>query len=471
MSLYIFCLVLLSGIFSLVFGVWWDINAPFKIHLAALIFVMVTILSVLLMIAMRPVFSFRYNAHSKRSDFDTADWGSNISSKLSTPAAVLDGYNIAYANKSFLTEIGMAAMSNQVIGMPLTNLIHPRDHHNLVKFMAETAQDSQYNETIKLRILRSDGTTLPAYMSLSPLHEEQRSGLNLLQFSPTASFKNEISEEERKDYHLLFESIEQVVFQINVNQKIMLLSPSWEHFLDYAVKECIDKPLCSFIHPEDQPLVEARLNSLTQGKRTNCQIEARLIAKNGDSYWVEIRAKATSSIRNESSSVIGTLTDISRMKTTEASLRANRHSLSTLLSNIPGMIYRCKNDRNWSFEFASDGCLEVTGYEPYEMVGAPNFSFMQIIHPDDRSRAWDLVQQQVAKQEKFQLVYRIITRSGKVKWVWEQGRGVYSSSGELLALEGFITDIAKEENDNEDLLVQFQKGFELPAQSHQNISS
>lgn len=46
-------------------------------------------------------------------------------------------------------------------------------------------------------------------------------------------------------------------------------------------------------------------------------------------------------------SAVGTLTDISRMKRTEASLRANRRSLSMLLSNVPGMVYRCRHDRNW----------------------------------------------------------------------------------------------------------------------------
>ena len=55
------------------------------------------------------------------------------------------------------------------------------------------------------------------------------------------------------------------------------------------------------------------------------------------------------------------------------------------------------------------------------------------------------------------LVYRLITRSGRVKWVWEQGKGVFSSSGELLALEGFITDIANEGDQN--TMMAFQKLF------------
>lgn len=445
MSLYIFSMVVLSLVFMLVFSTWWDGSAPFKIHVAALVAAMASVFSAMLMIAIYPILTTRMSNGQKKKQLDNITWGRDVSANLSTPSAVLDGYNLVFANRAFLDELGMSGMSDQIIGMPLTNIVHPGDHHNLAKFIAGTTHDHQQNETITLRILCSDGTTLPVQMALSPLREDGSSNLSLLQFSSGSGLPIAASAlGEQSDYHLLIDRIEQIVFHVNANRDFIFLNPSWEHLLDHSVKESLNKPLISFIHPEDRPMVESRISSLTQGKRTSCHLQTRLIAKNGNSFWVELRAKATSLHKGERSSVIGTMTDINRMKSTEASLRANRRSLSTLLSNIPGMVYRCKNDRNWSFEFASDGCLEVTGYEPYEMVNALNFSFIQIIHPDDRQAAWECVQNSVSTQKRFQLVYRIITRSGQTKWVWEQGKGVYSSSGELLALEGFITDFANE---------------------------
>jgi PAS domain S-box-containing protein len=37
--------------------------------------------------------------------------------------------------------------------------------------------------------------------------------------------------------------------------------------------------------------------------------------------------------------------------------------------------------------------------------------------------------------------YTIRTADGKIRWVWEKGRGVWDDSGRLLFLEGFITEI------------------------------
>ncbi|GBG13427.1 histidine kinase [Novimethylophilus kurashikiensis] len=450
MSLYVFSTFVLSLVFMLVMGSWWNGSAPFKVHLAALAVVCATMLCITLLIALYPVLASRSRFGRRISKEDKAAWGIDVSNKLSTPAAVLDGYNVVFANKAFLNELGMSGMSDQVIGMPLTNLVHPSDHQNIAKLFARgSADETDQSFTIKLRILSADGTSIPVFAAISPLSTTDNPEFNLLQLSPTTAVKHTFtSTPDLFDYHLLVEQIEQIVFQLNTAREIIFLNPSWERLLDHKLEGSLNKSLLAYIHPEDKPMVDARLNSLTLGRRNHCLLETRLIGRNGDSRWVELRARNISGNPGELSSVIGTLTDISRMKQTEASLRANRRSLSMLLSNVPGMVYRCKNDKNWTFEFVSDGSLDVTGYEPYEMVNNPNFAYTQIIHPDDRARTWDLCQRQVAKQERFQFIYRITTRSGQVKYVWEQGKGVFSSTGDLLALEGFITDLAS--HDNED---------------------
>lgn len=243
------------------------------------------------------------------------------------------------------------------------------------------------------------------------------------------------------DYRQIVEHMEQIVFKIDSNGNISLLSSAWEHLLDYSIADSVNQPFGTFVHPEDRPLVDAQISGLLRGNRDNCRMELRMIARNHTSLWLDMRVRG---VNDQERCAIGTLTDINHQKEIEARLRAVRRSLSTLLNSIPGMVYRCKSDRNWSFEFASDGCLEVTGYEPYHLVNDPNLYFQQIMFPDDREYAWNHVHKQVMLKRNFQLVYRIIDRSGHVKWIWEQGRGVYSVGGELLALEGFITVIAED---------------------------
>ncbi len=124
-------------------------------------------------------------------------------------------------------------------------------------------------------------------------------------------------------------------------------------------------------------------------------------------------------------------------------LGESHRALSTLMGNLPGMVYRYRNDRNWTMEFISEGCTELTGHAPDDFIGQPKIHYAQLIHPEDREIVWNEVQTAVREQRPFQLVYRITTARGEQKWVWEQGRGVFAPEGELRALEGFITDITQ----------------------------
>ncbi len=130
-------------------------------------------------------------------------------------------------------------------------------------------------------------------------------------------------------------------------------------------------------------------------------------------------------------------------RSAERALQESQRMLATLMSNLPGMAYRCRNDPEWTLEFASDGCFSLTGHEPADLINNAKLSYAQLIHPEDRLAVWDDVQAALRVRKPFHLLYRIISANGQQKWVWEQGRGVFSPSGELLALEGFIGDITE----------------------------
>ena len=133
--------------------------------------------------------------------------------------------------------------------------------------------------------------------------------------------------------------------------------------------------------------------------------------------------------------------EIARREQVEDALRDSERRLSTLMSNLPGMAYRCRNDPQWTMQFVSEGCAGLTGYLSEELDENRVISFNDLIHPDDRDGVFNQVQVGLASRKPFQMVYRIRTKSGRQKWVWEQGVGVFSPQGELQCLEGFIADI------------------------------
>jgi two-component system, NtrC family, sensor histidine kinase HydH len=133
--------------------------------------------------------------------------------------------------------------------------------------------------------------------------------------------------------------------------------------------------------------------------------------------------------------------DVAAVQRSQDELKESQRTFLTLLSNLPGLAYRCRNDLDWTMEFVSEGCYLLTAYHPEDLVNNSRVSYAQLIHPDDRDMVWTQVQAALRENRPYQLTYRIITASGAIKWVWEQGREVPSPSGGQTVLEGFITDI------------------------------
>ena len=133
--------------------------------------------------------------------------------------------------------------------------------------------------------------------------------------------------------------------------------------------------------------------------------------------------------------------EIRERKFAQKKLSESERTLSTLMSNLPGIAYRSSSKAHWQLQFVSQGCYHLTGYPREDLINSKKVSYTNLIHQEDFKTISEEVQTAIASRQPFQLTYRITTEKGELKWVWEQGRGVFSSSGELLAIEGFITDI------------------------------
>jgi PAS domain S-box-containing protein len=164
------------------------------------------------------------------------------------------------------------------------------------------------------------------------------------------------------------------------------------------------------------------------------------LQKNGTPIDVEVSLNRIT--LGDKSLLLAMERDITQRRQTEVALQESERRLSILMKNLPGMAYRCENDRDWTFEFASDGALALTGYSANDLVHSEAISYAEVIVAEDRDYVWEEIQKCLEKHEMFSLEYRIKTKSGAIKWVAEKGIGVFDDNGTLLALEGLVSDIS-----------------------------
>jgi PAS domain S-box-containing protein len=136
--------------------------------------------------------------------------------------------------------------------------------------------------------------------------------------------------------------------------------------------------------------------------------------------------------------------DVSERKEMERKLGEQRRQLSTLMDNVPGMVYRCRNERELPMAFVSEGAKKLTGYDA-EALERGNVSYgTEIVVEADRETLWEEIQRGIEKREQFSVTYRIETADGDVRWVRNHGRAIVED-GEVVVLEGVIIDITERE--------------------------
>ncbi|MCG8641369.1 MAG: sigma 54-interacting transcriptional regulator [Desulfobacterales bacterium] len=125
--------------------------------------------------------------------------------------------------------------------------------------------------------------------------------------------------------------------------------------------------------------------------------------------------------------------------------------LGDLIGNLPGMAFRCLNDRDLTIIYASKGSHDLLGYAPKDLIEKK--AFRKIVHKDDLDGNKEVLNRLSVTAPRYCLVYRIQTSGGSDKWVREEGTGIFSDSGEFKFIDGLLTDVT----DHKTVEIELQK--------------
>ncbi len=132
-------------------------------------------------------------------------------------------------------------------------------------------------------------------------------------------------------------------------------------------------------------------------------------------------------------------------------LQKSEERFRTLVANIPGIVYRSKNDPDRTIVYISDGIEAAAGYPASEFVGDRFRSFSSIMHPDDCERFWQIVQDALKQGKPYEIEYRINNANGNIHWMLERGQGVIGKDGQLDYLDGALFDMTRRKHAEEEL--------------------
>ena len=318
------------------------------------------------------------------------------------------------------------------------HLIHPDSKEEFLAYHNKVVTESNYFD-LEYKIIRiSDGVERWVHGTGEIEYDKQLNPVRMVGTIQDITGRKlaELELSKVKDHlEKFFSLVPALVTIASSNGYLTNLNPEWEKVLGYTVQELESKPFHTFIHPDDIEPTNLEVAKQLKGS-TTINFHNRYRHKDGSYRWLEWKAFA-----NKDAFLFAAARDITESKLAEEALKESQRRLTTLISNLLGIAYRCKNDPDWTMEFISNGCYSLTGYMAEEIIGNARLSYNQIIHPEDRKSVLDIIHNALENKKSYQLSYRIISAGGEEKWVLEQGQGIFNTEGNLVALEGYISNI------------------------------
>jgi len=128
------------------------------------------------------------------------------------------------------------------------------------------------------------------------------------------------------------------------------------------------------------------------------------------------------------------------LKSIYLELKHEKLRYQNLVENVPSIVYRCKDDKNWTMLFINGACKLITGYGVEEIINNQKISFNELIHPEDQEYVRTQVRQTSKLKDQYELIFRVVNKNGSTHWVLERGQ-YFIDDNEEHYLEGVITDI------------------------------
>lgn len=266
--------------------------------------------------------------------------------------------------------------------------------------------------------------------------------------------KNYIDEKFEMSQNLLRNVFHRIPEGIAVGRKFgdfSVINPAFEKILGWTNEQLIVTGWQELTHPDDLTRNIEEYEKFKRGEINEYSIEKRMLKPDGLYSWINMGVASLNQADKGQGVNVWIIQDINERKLEREALGESERSKSVLLSNLPGMAYRCLHDSDWTMLFVSEGCYELTGYTSENLLNNKYLAFNDLIKEEYREMLWLEWKRILALHSTIRTEYEIITASGETKWVLESGQGVYDENGKVEALEGIIIDISKQKKKEEEL--------------------
>ncbi len=131
--------------------------------------------------------------------------------------------------------------------------------------------------------------------------------------------------------------------------------------------------------------------------------------------------------------------------------------IENVINNSPVVIFFWRAEHNWPVKFVSEN-INQFGYSAEDFTSG-ELLYGDIIHPSDILKVRNKYSESLeASLKNYIQEYRVLTKSGEVRWIEERTFVEYDEDNTLTSIQGIIVDITENKRSNKFLQIQCDLG-------------
>ena len=256
------------------------------------------------------------------------------------------------------------------------------------------------------------------------------------------------------EFRVLFEEAGVGLAEVSPDGRLLRVNGRFSEIVGYPRGALEGMRFQEITHPDDLGGDLERLRSLLGGEISGYTMEKRYLRADGETVWADLTVALVRDAAGAPRHFVSVVQDIGPRKRAEAQLAESEARMRFLAEMIPQMVWSTRADGY--HDYYNPRWFEYTGLT-YEDTEGPGWS--DVLHPDDRARAWARWERSLRTGEPYSIEYRFRRHDGAYRWFLGLALPLRGADGEIERWFGTCTDI-DEQKDGERRLRETQERLE-----------
>ncbi|MBI3134036.1 MAG: PAS domain S-box protein [Bacteroidetes bacterium] len=337
-------------------------------------------------------------------------------------------------------------------------MVHPESRKKLSELLRQVTEES-FSRDVEIQLCGADGKEKYMLFRAKVVPNPLTRGFNI---QGTALDITELktsflrSRESQEKFQKIFESIQDVYYQVNAEGLITLLSPSIKTLTGYEPDELIGKPIAHLFPDAGAAYMRKKINQKFPFKKGG-NFEAKVISRKGEDVIASVIMSPFSTGNGSAKIIQGVMRDITDKKRQEERLENQRRrlleivKLNTQIIETSDHFYyvlQISEDQQQAnqLKYVSLQVSEILGVDELDLLNLGN-RWNDLIHPDDIPEVEKTIALIISQKIPQCVSYRIRHRvSGELRWVDDYACPLLNTNNEVVEIFGSVKDVSDRVN-------------------------